>query len=638
MALSQEQPPFDVDEGLREYLIRFRTDIDNELRKASKFPERVEQPPKPQKGDVHYFGDPVTHNYDAAILVEGFWGYNNTGWVQLDGGAGGASDLQGAYDADTSVPQIDINATPDPLTIDATVAGDVFAVRGFTDLDLLRVATNGSTFNGGHNNGDQLTLQGSLGADLGEIVVESPIQLDYDGFNGLSQYALVFNPTVAINGAYVGGCLQVAPVHNVTTGTYIPATFSDTMTVNQGANPGFSAHTFINELALIQNNGNFNLPQSFTINVGLVHSRITSGTSTTPNIRGLSFSPQTRATVSGAVMTKTNQQGVVLTPTFSSVFGSTVNLGTIVGMQCQQPAVALFQPQAGVENMTAYYGLYMFDQTFGGANRIVNGMRSLLNAATNVRCINHTGNAASTHNGQFRFEADLVGITFGASQDFQMGYAGADFFFMQQLTGNTGQLRLSSETPGNSSQRWLFNSSDGSDNEFNFNCEFFSIGAQTGSVGNQVGVFVAGTRTTQINGDWSDFLLTQAGNLTLNNTMGTVAAWTINAPSLSAGTGSATNATALLIGGNPGQATQDRTGLRIISNPSGGAGVNAALYVTAGRSRFDGIVDLNQPIALGGGAAATLGTIGGSGPTAAAQAQWVQIEVNGVNHWIPAWT
>ena len=52
----------------------------------------------------------------------------------------------------------------------------------------------------------------------------------------------------------------------------------------------------------------------------------------------------------------------------------------------------------------------------------------------------------------------------------------------------------------------------------------------------------------------------------------------------------------------------------------------------------DGFVDINKPVALGGGAAATLGTIGVAGPTAAAQAQWVQIEVNGVNHWIAAWT
>jgi hypothetical protein len=42
------------------------------------------------------------------------------------------------------------------------------------------------------------------------------------------------------------------------------------------------------------------------------------------------------------------------------------------------------------------------------------------------------------------------------------------------------------------------------------------------------------------------------------------------------------------IGGNPGAASVNRVGLRIISNPSGGSGVNAALWVTAGLAQFDG--------------------------------------------------
>ncbi len=41
--------------------------------------------------------------------------------------------------------------------------------------------------------------------------------------------------------------------------------------------------------------------------------------------------------------------------------------------------------------------------------------------------------------------------------------------------------------------------------------------------------------------------------------------------------------------------------------------------------------------ALGGGAAPTLGTIGGSGPTVAAQNKWVEMQSNGTTVWIPAW-
>lgn len=42
--------------------------------------------------------------------------------------------------------------------------------------------------------------------------------------------------------------------------------------------------------------------------------------------------------------------------------------------------------------------------------------------------------------------------------------------------------------------------------------------------------------------------------------------------------------------------------------------------------------------ALGGGAAPTLGTIGGTGPAAAAQAAWIQVVgTNGTTYWIPVW-
>lgn len=42
-------------------------------------------------------------------------------------------------------------------------------------------------------------------------------------------------------------------------------------------------------------------------------------------------------------------------------------------------------------------------------------------------------------------------------------------------------------------------------------------------------------------------------------------------------------------------------------------------------------------IALGGGAAATLGTIGGSGPTTAAQAGWEKVVLNNTTYWRPLW-
>ncbi len=92
MSLSQEQVPLTTKEDLSEFLTRRFIDVANELVKPSKFPERKEMPPKPQVGDMHYFGDPADHSYDAIITVEGFWGFTSAGWVGL-GLTGGGTGL-----------------------------------------------------------------------------------------------------------------------------------------------------------------------------------------------------------------------------------------------------------------------------------------------------------------------------------------------------------------------------------------------------------------------------------------------------------------------------------------------------------------------------------------------------------------
>lgn len=48
-------------------------------------------------------------------------------------------------------------------------------------------------------------------------------------------------------------------------------------------------------------------------------------------------------------------------------------------------------------------------------------------------------------------------------------------------------------------------------------------------------------------------------------------------------------------------------------------------------------MDVTNP-ALGGGALATLGTVGGAGPAAAGQNSWVQVTIGGVTGFIPFWT
>ena len=465
----------------------------------------------------------------------------------------------------------------DELEISAVVlaAGiDHGGLAGLGDDDhlqylLLAGRAGGQTAFGGTAAGNILELQGADNSpDVGRLTINSPITLTYDVASNTTPaepYVFRWNPTASY-GAFIGGFLTIAPDMTATATTFIPATFSDNSIIRHAANPAFAAFTFINELATIQNSGNFNLMQGLVINVGMVHARITSGTSTTPQTVGMNFAPQTRASISGAVMTRTTGLTAInVAPTFSTVSGATVNLGTIRGMLFAEPAVALFQPGTGVENMTAYYGIDFPNMTFGGAAATYSVIRSQLNSGTNKRFLDHTGNAISRLRGHLFFDVDAFGVVLGAAGDVLLRWQAAGYFstyFNSTLT----DLRLSSPA----ANRFLWDSAGGgTTGEFNFNCAKFSLGGQTGAVGNQVGVFVAPTRATGLAGGWSDFLLTQAGNITVNHAMSQLFGWTINAPSITLGTGSVTDAGALLVGGNVSNAT-NRYGLLVLSNPSGG--------------------------------------------------------------------
>jgi hypothetical protein len=521
--------------------------------------------------------------------------------------------LQAAYNgAPTAAPHI-LTTAANPIRIQALVAGPVLQIRDTLGANIFEVD---DTF----------------------VEVDGQFRI-VDAFtNHAAQTSMTISDTFTTGQAYIGGGVQSNGTVTYNNATFIWALLAEQKIYRAAVSPAFAAFTLFNVLARIENLGNFDLVQALVLNNGLNHRRNSSGTSTVIQTIGLSDAPQTQTTVSGAVLTRsTGVKSVSSQPTFSTVAGSTVNLGTLTALHVIQPAQAIFGSSAGTENITARIGLDWVNHTFGGALAVSSVVRSNQASGTNRRFLNHTGTAESTHVGNLNMLADFPNgvIRHGLSSDYSQGYIGAtNELFCQIVTPATTQWRWSAPSAG----RLLLQGVATILDELNINVSRFSMGASSGAVGNQVGNFVAGARTVSLAGEWSDFLLTQAANITVDAAMGLVAGWTVNAPSITLGTGTVTTAGVLNVGGNVNQGSVNRFGIRVLSNPSGGSGVNAALWITAGRSRFDGIVDLNQPIALGGGAAATLGTIGGSGPTAAAQAQWVQIEVNGVNHWIPAWT
>ncbi len=86
-----------------------------------------------------------------------------------------------------------------------------------------------------------------------------------------------------------------------------------------------------------------------------------------------------------------------------------------------------------------------------------------------------------------------------------------------------------------------------------------------------------------------------------------------------------------------GQFSHDGTNFLTTFVNTGKWDITVAEIELNGDLDLDGIFDNDQSVALGGGAAATLGTIGGSGPTAAGQSEWLRIRINGADRWIPVW-
>lgn len=534
----------------------------------------------PAVDNVGWFTIPVND------VLSGDFFANNDRCVMIWSVGGTPETLQTAYNEDTTVPQITINATPDPLTIDASVAGDIFAVRDTIGQDMIRLSTTGGSVVGGSNAGNILTLEGALAgsADTGIVRVNSPLDLAYntiDNTTPAQAFMMTWAPTFTASASYIGGALSVAPTVTITTGVFIPATFSDTSNMLTAATPGFSAFTFINELAVIRNSGNFNLMSALIVNVGLTHERNTSGTSTTPGPTGFSFSPQTRTTVSGAVLTKTAQTALRCSVTYSTVAGSTANMGLIRGLHVFNPALALFQPGAGAETATGVIGVDYNNITFGG-NITKAAVRSAhISTGSLSYFLLNTGNAVSDFGSSNIHFNDINGIQFGtplSAPDLNIGVLAGGVFFWNWTTGDTGQLRNSSEVGGAGAplapaDRFLWTSTVRP--EYTFDCDRFSLGAQTGNNGNTVGNFVTPARTIGLAGDWSDFLLTQGASLTVGGlAMGRVSAWVVNGISYAASTGSILNTDTLTVGG------------MVTSSPGVTVTERQSLHVIAGRSRF----------------------------------------------------
>lgn len=447
-------------------------------------------------------------------------------------------------------------------TLTPSSVNDHGGLAGLGDDDhaqylLLAGRAGGQSAIGGTGVGDELGLRGSSDAALGRVRVTSPLEVD--DVSAGDQVAIRYRPTFTTGGGFIGGLISGTADVTYDSSLFIWALLAETTIYRATVAPGFAAFTLVNALPQIVNAANVNLVQALVLNVGVTHHRATSGTSTTTQTIGMSFSPQIRASVSGAVMTyTTGPTAVNVSPTYSTVAGATVNFGTIRGLRCFAPAVALFQPGVGTENLTAYYGVDFENITFPtSGDKVV--VRSAMTDAVDRFFLQNNGGARSDFGQGFILNTRLVqiltdsfGLSLGAAGgDMQILWDGASLRF-DPLVGDNLLMDFAIVT-GRDTYTWRANSFAGSETnytELRLGFDRFAFG-QTGAVGNQVGVFVAPNRAVGVAGGWADFLLTQAGNLDINGfAMSDVSAWVINAISLDAlGGGSISDIATLRVGG-----------------------------------------------------------------------------------------
>ncbi len=374
-------------------------------------------------------------------------GAGTTKTITIPGG-GGSDSLQDAYDFATAPPQIVVNGTPDPVTIDASVAGDVFAVRGVSDEDLIRLSTTGGSLFGGVNASNILNLQGSQAANRGTVNIHGTSLIDFDWTSDIGTYAIRWANTIPSSGAAVVGLLQVQNVITIDAGTFISSTVDDFSDLRWTATPGFAVQTLF-----------FARPQFRSTSVGIAPSQsfiyaaqaqyhITgAGSITVPTYRALSFAPIIRVDNAGDEVHLTNTVGVTLQPLFNTRNATAVaDYGTIRGVHMFNASVVLFGLGIGSEIATNWIGLDVEALT----GLVVSGVRAAVRSAipsgaSNFVILNTGGAQSDFGSGDIHLDDD-TSIVFGntvAAPDAGIFFDGTHLTLDTQLSGpNASKVRV----------------------------------------------------------------------------------------------------------------------------------------------------------------------------------------------------
>lgn len=422
----------------------------------------------------------------------------------------------------------------------------------------------GQTLFGGTGAGELLTLQGSTNADRGQLNVNSSTVYDWDWSLHAGGALWRWATTVPASGGVITGALQIANNITVNNGLFIISAVDDLSTLRWTIAPGFAVSTlFFARPTYRSTSAGIPPAQAFIFAAQAQFDIQGAGSVTTANYRALSFAPILRARNAGDQMQVTNTVGLYVGPLWNTNNSlALVDFGTIRGVHCANGATVFFGQALGTERCQNYIGL-----DFNSITMATVGIRAVVrsalvsNVGTNYFLLNNGGATSEFGTGGVHFN-DNTPVQFGGTafnaQDASIFWSGStlDFFFI----ANADRLLMSN--PNNA--QILFNLVA---NEFTLNTtRGFSMGAITGTLGNQFGNFVTGARTVGVAGGWADFLLTQGGNLSIGAfAMSDVSAWVINSISLAGGTGSIAELATLKIGGmttsNPGITVTERAAL-----------------------------------------------------------------------------
>lgn len=472
---------------------------------------------------------------------------------------GGASSLQAAYDFATAPPQIVVNGTPDPVTIDASVAGDVFAVTDVAGADLIRMATTGSQIAGGSNASNLLTLQGSNAANRGRNILAGGADIDWDWTSdAITSGGLRFANVIPASGGIINASIFIANTITVNAALFIQSALDDNSTLNWTVAPGFAVTTlFFARQTYRGLNAGIPPAQTFVYAAQCAYDIQGAGTITVGTYRALSFAPILRCRNAGDNLTITNVNGVTVGPLWNTNNATAiVDFGTIRGVHMLNPAQALFGQSLGTERMNSYIGLDMnnITLTFTGEIAVV---RSAVTAGTDKWFLLNNSTAESDFGaGDIHFD-DNTYIKFGgtiAAADIWIGWQSADnvlnFSTVNGVGGNPLQLN------GTAADEWNFQQNPAGTQDigirFDVNAIVFGNAATaTPNSNNWFGLFgPPNGRLVQIGGEYSDFLFSAGGSADIDgNAVSNFQNFKFNAPAFILNGGTVTDASNIFVDG-----------------------------------------------------------------------------------------